>query len=153
MTLSNFCKQIFLTVSGVAIVSVVMLAPLIVSAQSNCPPGTPCNSNNNMGAPTAQTLGGGGGNLNYSLISHLKNIGSFSDLLLAILNIFIVLATPIVVLFIIIAGFKYVTARGNANQVGEATRAITYALVGGLLILGAVAIAGIITNVVNSLSS
>lgn len=106
-----------------------------------------------MGAPTAQTLGGGGGNLNYSLISHLKNIGSFSDLLLAILNIFIVLATPIVVLFIIIAGFKYVTARGNANQVGEATRAITYALVGGLLILGAVAIAGIITNVVNSLSS
>ena len=91
--------------------------------------------------------------INYTLTSPLINITSISDLLVAILRIFITVATPIVVLFIILAGFKYVTARGNAQQVQEATQAITYAIIGGLLILGAVAISGIITNVVNSIAS
>ena len=91
--------------------------------------------------------------INYTLSSPLINIGSISELLVALLRIFITVATPIVALFIILAGFKYVTARGNAQQVQEATKAITYAVIGGLLILGAVAIAGIITNVVNSVAS
>ncbi len=95
----------------------------------------------------------GGQGINYTLTSPLINITSISDLLVAILRIFITVATPIVALFIILAGFKYVTARGNAQKVQEATQAITYAIIGGLLILGAVAISGIITNVVNSIAS
>lgn len=75
---------------------------------------------------------------------------SIESLLLAILNIFIIIATPIVVLFIIYAGFLYVTARGNAQQVQQATRALTYAIIGGVIIIGAVAIAAIISGVVGS---
>ncbi len=56
------------------------------------------------------------------------------------------------VIFIILAGFKYVTARGNATQVQEATRALTYAIIGGVLIIGAVAIAEIIKNLVTAFS-
>jgi hypothetical protein len=70
----------------------------------------------------------------------------------ALLNVFIVIATPIVVIFIILAGFKYVTARGNPSDIQEATRALTYAIIGGVLIIGAVAIAEIIKNLVTSFS-
>jgi hypothetical protein len=83
----------------------------------------------------------------------LKNplqVNSIQELLLAILNIVIILALPVIVFFIIYAGFLYVTARGNAAQVEQATRALTYAVIGGVLILGAVAIAEIVRNLVTS---
>ena len=63
---------------------------------------------------------------------------------------FIIIATPIIVLYIIYAGFLYVTARGNAQQVEQATRALTYAIIGGVIVLGAVAMSQILANVVAS---
>ena len=72
-------------------------------------------------------------------------------LVLAILEIIIVLAIPIIVLFIIYAGFLYVTARGNSQQIEQATRAFTYAVIGAVLVIGAVALAGIIEGIVGSL--
>ena len=77
-------------------------------------------------------------------------ISSLEELLVAILNIIVVLAIPIVVFFIIYSGFLYVTARGNAAQVEQATRALTYAIIGGVLIIGAVAIAQIVKNLVGA---
>jgi hypothetical protein len=83
----------------------------------------------------------------------LKNplaINTIEELLVAILNILIIIAIPIVVFFIIYSGFLYVTARGNAQQVEQATRSLTYAIIGGVLIIGAVAIAEIVKNLVQS---
>jgi hypothetical protein len=85
----------------------------------------------------------------YKLENPIK-VDSVQDLLLILLNLVIVIATPIVVLFIILAGFKYVTARGNASEIESATQSLTYAVIGGVLIIGAVAIAEIIKNLVNS---
>lgn len=73
---------------------------------------------------------------------------SIEELLVAILRVLIIIATPIVIMFIVYAGFLYVTAQGNAQQVQQATRALTYAIIGGVIIIGAVAIAGIIENLV-----
>ncbi len=78
------------------------------------------------------------------------NVNSIEELLVAILNIVIVIAMPIVIFFIIYAGFLYVTARGNAEQVQQASRALMYAIIGGVLIIGAVVIAEIIKNLVGS---
>lgn len=78
---------------------------------------------------------------------------SIEGLLLAVLNIFIVIAIPIIVLFIIYAGFLYVTARGNVQQTEQATRALTYAVIGAVIIIGAVAIAEILKNLVNSFTA
>lgn len=89
------------------------------------------------------------GNLSFEVKS-LITPKSFEDLLIAILKIFITLATPIVVFFIIYAGFLYVTARGNAQQVEQATRALTYAIIGGVIVLGAVTITTIVSGVVGS---
>ena len=60
------------------------------------------------------------------------------------------IATPVVVIFIILAGFKYVTAQGNPSAIQEATRALTYAIIGGVLIIGAVAISYIIRDLVTA---
>ena len=85
-----------------------------------------------------------------TLENPLNGINSIDGLLVAILNIIMILMVPVIVFFIIYAGFKYVTAQGNAHQVEDATRALTYAIIGGVLILGAIAISQIIQNVVSS---
>lgn len=101
--------------------------------------------------PVTPPAGQGGQQLSYELKNPLA-FDSLQDFIVAILNVFIVIATPIVVIFIILAGFKYVTARGNPSAIQEATRALTYAIIGGVLIIGAVAIAEIIKNLVTSFS-
>jgi hypothetical protein len=83
----------------------------------------------------------------------LGNIDSVEEVLVILLNAFIVIATPIVVLFIIYAGFLYVTARGNAEQTKLATTALTYAIIGAVILLGAVAISEIVANLVNSFTA
>ena len=88
----------------------------------------------------------------YKLDSYLP-FSSLEELIVAILRIFITIAVPIIVLFIIYAGFKYVTAQGNAQQVQEATRALTYAIIGAVLIIGAVAISEIIANTIGAFAA
>jgi hypothetical protein len=102
-----------------------------------------------------ETTGGGRDNGQIEPVS-LENplrVNSLEELLVAILNIFMVLMIPIVVFFIIWAGFKYVTAQGNPGQIEEATTTFTYAVIGGVLILAAVAIAEIIRNTVDSFAA
>ncbi len=86
-----------------------------------------------------------------TLTNYLK-VGSISELLSAILNILIIIATPIIIFFIIYGGYLYVTSRGNPEQIKTATSALTYAIIGGVLIIGAVAIGEIIKNLVKAFS-
>jgi hypothetical protein len=66
------------------------------------------------------------------------------------LRIVIIIAIPIIIIFLILAGFKFVMARGNSSEIEEARQALLYALIGGVLILGSVAITQILANLVNS---
>jgi len=92
----------------------------------------------------------GTGQSSVTLQNPLANISTIPDLLAAILQVMVIIAIPIIIFFIIMAGFKYVTARGNASQIQEASRALLYAIIGGVLIIGATAIAQIIKNLVNA---
>jgi hypothetical protein len=74
---------------------------------------------------------------------------TLEKLIVGILDALIILAIPIITLMIIYAGFLYVTARGNAEQVRRATNALTYAIIGGVLVIGAVAITGIIEQTIS----
>lgn len=124
--------------------------PVSVFAQKGSGPTTPTQPTNPKGTGPANPANPGTpGDLSYSLQNPLA-FDSIQGFIVAILNIIIVIATPIVVIFIIFAGFKYVTARGDASKVQEATRALTYSVIGGVLIIGAVAIAEIIKNLVTS---
>lgn len=75
--------------------------------------------------------------------------GSIQGLVTAIVQALIVMLIPIVVFFVIFAGFKYVTARGNPNDIKQANQALMYAVIGGVIIIGAFAITQIVVNTVN----
>lgn len=98
------------------------------------------------------TKGDPGEGIKFSVCSPLA-FDNFQDFLVAILNIIIIIATPIVVLAIVYAGFLYVTARGNVEQTSQATRALTYAIIGGILIIGALALTQIISNLVGAFTA
>ncbi len=107
-----------------------------------------------FGQPCAPSSAQGQG-ISFTICNPLSanGITDIQGLIVAILTVAITLATPIVVLFIIYAGFLYVTARGNSAQIEQATRAFTYAIIGGVLIIGAVAISQVVGNVVNSFAT
>ncbi len=84
-----------------------------------------------------------------ALINPIR-VNSITEFLAAILNIVMILMIPIIVFFIILSGFKYVTARGNSSQTEEATQSLLYAIIGGVLILGALVIVQIIRSLVDA---
>ncbi len=79
-------------------------------------------------------------------LSNPLKVDSIEELLVALLGVVTVIAVPIIVFFIIYSGFLYVTAQGNPEQLKQATRSLTYAIIGGVIILGSVAIATIVEN-------
>ena len=61
-------------------------------------------------------------------------VNSIEGLFEAILEIMLVLAVPIIVFFIIYAGFKYVTAQGKEDELKKANQMLLWSIVGGLII-------------------
>lgn len=50
------------------------------------------------------------------------------------------------VFFLILSGFKFVTAQGNAGEIGKAKEMLKWTIIGGLITMGAFAISEIIKN-------
>jgi len=87
--------------------------------------------------------------------AQLQNPLRMNDLvsvIVAIADILLILAVPIIIIFIVYAGFLYVTAQGNTTKIQDAHRALLYALIGGAIILGAKVISAIIANTVGSIT-
>lgn len=97
----------------------------------------------------SQSFSGGTAQLKNPLDGRISTIPDFFK---AIIDVLLVFAIPFVVFFIIWAGFLYVTARGNAEKIRQAHNALLYALIGGLLILGANLLLDIITNTVDQVA-
>ncbi len=87
----------------------------------------------------------GNDGINFKMKSFL-GVSSIEEFILAVLNVFITVAIPIIVIMIIYSGFLYVTANGNESQVTKANTSMTYTVLGGILVIGAVALAGVIKN-------
>jgi len=75
---------------------------------------------------------------------------SLTELLAALLNVFIIITIPIAVFFLIYGGFMYVTARGSVEKIQTAHKSILYSLAGGVIIIGAVWILNIVKATVES---
>lgn len=76
---------------------------------------------------------------------------TITEFLEKIIDILLFFALPIIVFFIIFAGFKFVIARGNESQVSEAKAALTWSVIGGVIILGAKLIITVIQGTVSAL--
>jgi len=68
-----------------------------------------------------------------------------------VLQALVMVALPIIVAFIVYAGFKYIMARGSVSGIQEAHRNFTYVLIGTILILGAWVLATLIGGTVAQL--
>lgn len=85
-----------------------------------------------------------------TLQSPLGGVANLNDLIEKILKVVVDIGTPIAVLFIIYAGFLFVTAQGNETKITKAKNAFTWAIIGTAVLLGAwvlaLAIEGTIGN-------
>lgn len=123
---------------------IICLPLFAVAAQGGSTDGTTYTS---PGGSTYTSPGG-----KFSVENPLKgSITSFCGLLEALLRAAIVLGLPVAVLFLIYTGFKFIIARGNEKELGDAKRSLLYTIVGIGIFLGAWTIAQIIKNTLKSL--
>lgn len=74
-----------------------------------------------------------------------------SGLLSSLLRVLTAIGAVVVVFFIILAGFNYVTARGDEKKIQSATKTFTWTVIGAAVILGAQVIADALKGTVNEL--
>lgn len=136
------------------IVTLSLLVPTMQTFAETCPPGqvpgdydsciTPESPTGNItNNPTGnQTTGSN------QLVNPLQS-QTIQEFLMKIVDVILVFALPIIVLYIIYAGFRLVTARGNESEISAARKALLYAIIGGVIVFGAHLIIGVITSTVN----
>lgn len=61
-----------------------------------------------------------------------------------VIEVVIMIALPVIVFFVIFAGFQFVTAQGNQSKLQSARKNLLWVLVGAALLLGAWALAELI---------
>ncbi len=91
-----------------------------------------------------------GGVTSVSDLKNPLNAGSIDEFILDIIEVIMVFLIPIIVLYIMYAGFLFVTARGNATQIADAKRALLYAIIGGVIVVGAKLIIDVIQGTVDA---
>ncbi len=67
------------------------------------------------------------------------------------LKVLVIVALPIITLFLVVSGFMFVFARGNSSKLEDAKKNFVYVIIGALLILGAWVIATLIGGTVTQL--
>lgn len=93
---------------------------------------------------------------NASLIKEGKitnpiSYNNINDFIKAILQGAIKIGIPIIALAIIYSGFLFVSARGNSEKLSEAKNALLYTCIGAAILLGAWAIAQLISETILAL--
>ncbi len=88
-------------------------------------------------------------------VSGIKNpiapIDSIDGLIATILNGVISIGLPVIALALVYCGFLFVAARGNSEKLTKAKDALIYTVIGGGILLGAWAIAKMISATVTGL--
>ncbi len=105
--------------------------------EGNQPPATPSTPSNNT-------------SYDIKITNPLKVGDKLTDIIVAVLNnVVMPIAAVAAVLYIILAGFKYVSARGNPAKIQSAHQNLLWALVGTGILLGAAGISRVLQNTVN----
>ena len=73
---------------------------------------------------------------------------SFSDLVLGVIHLLLLVSGSLAVLFIIIGGFFYITSAGNEEQAEQGRATLTNAVIGIVVIILSYAIVNVISNTI-----
>lgn len=111
--------------------------------------GTPPQTSPTPGSqPRASESGGTG----VTLSNPLK-VDNVEGLLALVLSVAVRIGTIILVLALVWTGFLFVAARGNPEKISSARQAFMWTIIGGLVLLGAEALAQVIKDTATSLGS
>ncbi len=87
------------------------------------------------------------------LTNYLKaEYQSVPCLIRAIMDIVVQIGSVVLVVFIVITGLMFVTARGNSSKLEEAKKAMFWTIIGAAIVLGAFVISEAIQGTVDQLS-
>ncbi len=100
-------------------------------------------------SPTSQPTGSGG-RVNVTFQSPIK-ADSVSEVLVAFFKILVQIGAVVVTLAIVYAGFLFVVARGNPEQLNKAKTTLFWTVIGAMVLLGAQVIASVIENTIKKL--
>jgi hypothetical protein len=75
---------------------------------------------------------------------------SIEEFILKIIDVLLVFAIPIIMLYIMYAGYLFVTAQGDSGQITTARSALLWAVVGGVIVLGAKVIVEVIQGTIEA---
>ena len=76
---------------------------------------------------------------------------NFISFALELVNVVIQYGALLIVVFIVFAGFKFVTAQGNSEKVSEAKKMLTWIIVGAFVLLGVYVIKAAICGTIEQL--
>jgi hypothetical protein len=111
-------------------------------------------NNFQVAAPNNVRAGGGVNcNTDTGKICNPIKAGSVDNLLASLLSIVKFVAGIVLVIYFILAGFKYVTARGDEGKIKDAHNMLTWTAVGGAILLGAEVIQKLISGTINQLGT
>lgn len=104
---------------------------------------------------TNDTLPGQPKTISFQLTNplNLPDDATLLDLVAKLIDGAMLIAIPVIVILIIYTGFKFVIARGNEKEIGEAKQMFFYVIIGTAIILGAKLIVSLIQNTISALIS
>jgi len=132
-----------------------LVLPFFASAQDGTGGTTDPDGTGGLGAPdgtggTTKPDGTGGvGAPNGTGGTTLQNplsVNSFPELAQKLLQVVMMIGTPIAVFFIVLAGFKFVAAQGNTKKLGDARKNFMYTLIGIAIFVGSAILINIILD-------
>ena len=85
------------------------------------------------------------------IVNPIPNVSDVPSLIKTIVQGVLTIGIPIVALAIIYCGFLFVAARGNSEKLTKAKESLMYTLIGAAILLGAYAIATMISSTVLAL--
>jgi hypothetical protein len=80
-----------------------------------------------------------------------SGVNTINDFVKRLLDIVLTIGVPVVAVFIILAGFKFVTARGNPKKIEDAKDNLLGVMIGAAILLGAWVLANALGETVNEL--
>jgi hypothetical protein len=107
-------------------------------------------------AGAGYNAGGGSGGSNFSItfqnpLGGANGVNNLETLAIRILDILTKIGSILVIIMIVLTGYKYVVAQGNPAKLTKAHESLRYTLLGAVLVLGAYVIAQVICNTANEI--
>ncbi len=124
-----------------------------VTGSSGTPTGTSGTPTGTSGTPTGNS---GTRTTTVQPIASLPNplgdkVKSIPDLFYLLVNALISVSYVVIAFFLIVSGFKFVTAQGSEDKITDAKNTFKYTIIGALIIIGAQVIIDIVKSIISGL--